>query len=69
MHRDEIVAVKNLGQVFGSFRAFGQVNFLVREQEFLWFIGLSDSKPRICFSIISWLCRAADRIDPARRPS
>ena len=59
MHRDEIVAVKNLGQV----------NFLVREQEFLCFIGSSDSKPRICFSIISWLCRAADRIDPARGPS
>jgi len=33
MHRDEIVAVKNLGQV----------NFLAREQEFLCFIGASDS--------------------------
>ena len=40
-HQNEILAVSNLGQVFGSLRAFERLNFSVREREFLCIIGPS----------------------------
>ena len=72
--RNEILAVKNLGQVFGSLRAFERLDFAVREQEFLCIIGPSGCGKSSLLMSIAGLREPTDgevffRGSPVRGPS